>query len=98
MKLSPKGKRERGGECWAGNVGRGDLQGDQIGRSFAHRLIVYIPTYFIQFFENQRSCPHFWATISIMHYAIILTLNALGCVLGDSIKTAPGHSGDFAKK
>jgi hypothetical protein len=38
------------------NVG---IQGDQIGRIFAHWVIVYLRQFFL---ENNRSSPHFGAT------------------------------------
>jgi hypothetical protein len=65
-------------------------KGDQIGRIFAHWVIVY----FGHLFENYRTSTNFWGTFSLSWgYALILAKNVLGYVLGYFFKNASGHTG-----
>jgi hypothetical protein len=50
------------------------VQGDQIGRFFAHWAIVYLEQFF-----KYRSSPNLWDNL----YALILTRNGLGYILGN---------------
>jgi hypothetical protein len=65
----------------------GRTQGDQIGRVFAYWVIVYFGK-----FENYKSSPNFGATFSYGKlFALILTKNVLGHILGDFFATSSGH-------
>jgi hypothetical protein len=69
-------------------LGESSGQGDQIGRSFAYWVTVYI----VQFFENYRSCTNVWATFSHgTSPVVILIKNEFGYILGDSFTNPSGH-------
>jgi hypothetical protein len=54
-------------------------KGDQVGRIFAHKVIVY----FGHFVENCRSCPKRVNLIHGKNYATFRQKNGLGFILGD---------------
>jgi hypothetical protein len=62
-------------------------QSDQIGRIFAHWVIVS----YRQFLKIVK-VAHFWSNFSrSLDYAIILTKNRFGYILGDFFTNSSGH-------
>jgi hypothetical protein len=63
-------------------------QGDQIGRIFAHWVIVYLGNFFLTF----RSCPHVWGSfLPLLRFALFRQKIGLGHILGDFFKNSFGH-------
>jgi hypothetical protein len=69
---------------------QGNKQCDQIGRKFAHWVIVF----FGHFFVNFRNSLHFRATFSKLDLCTNLDKNGLGYILGDFFTNSSGHTGN----